>query len=522
MMISQPLIIQGGMGVGVSGWPLARAVSLLGQLGVVSGTALAVVLARRLQLGDPGGELRRALAQFPFAPMAARVLATYFIPGGKPASAPFKLTALPALRSRPELVELTVVANFVEVFLAKEGHDGLVGINYLEKIQIPTLPSIYGAMLAGADYVLMGAGIPRAVPGVLDLLAQGQPASLPIDVEGALPGEKHDCTFDPQEFCGGQLKQLKRPLFLGIVASATLAITLAKKASGRVDGFVVEGATAGGHNAPPRGPLQLTQQGEPIYGPRDVPELHKIRALGLPFWLAGGYGRPGKLSEALRLGAAGVQVGTPFAFCEESGIQPEIKQRTLSLSRLRQARVFTDPVASPTGFPFKVAQLEQSISDPVKYQSRRRICDLGYLRHPYRKIDGSIGYRCPAEPIEQFLRKGGALAQTVGRKCVCNGLPTTVGLGQLRPGDQNELPLVTAGDDLANLAQFLAPGRDSFSAADVVRLLLPEKVGRTHVASSRVLAPRPGSDENPAQESATTPLTDVHVRALATSDERTC
>jgi len=66
------------------------------------------------------------------------------------------------------------------VFLAKEGHDGLVGINYLEKIQLPTLPSLYGAMLANVDYVLMGAGIPRAIPGALDHLAQGEPAQLKI------------------------------------------------------------------------------------------------------------------------------------------------------------------------------------------------------------------------------------------------------------------------------------------------------------------------------------------------------
>src|SRR5690349_3236112 len=89
--ISQPVIIQGGMGVAVSGWPLARAVSRLGQLGVVSGTALAVILARRLQLGDPGGELRRALAQFPFPHMTARILADYFVPGGKSPNTPFKL-----------------------------------------------------------------------------------------------------------------------------------------------------------------------------------------------------------------------------------------------------------------------------------------------------------------------------------------------------------------------------------------------------------------------------------------------
>ncbi len=467
-----PAIIQGGMGVAVSGWHLARVVSCLGQLGVVSGTALAVVLARRLQLGDLGGELRHALAQFPFRPMATRVLEDYFIPGGKSPATPFKLAPMPTLHPRPALVELTVVANFVEVFLAKEGHAGIVGINYLEKIQLPTLPSLYGAMLAGVDYILMGAGIPRAIPGALDLLAQGQPASMPIDVEGALPGEKQTSVFDPQSFCGGAAPQLKRPLFLGIVGSATLAMALAKKASGRVDGFIVEGPTAGGHNAPPRGPLQLTAGGEPLYGPRDVPELDKIHALGLPFWLAGGYGRPGKLAEARRLGAAGIQVGTPFAFCEESGLQPELKRQALALSRREQARVFTDPLASPTGFPFKVAQLQHTLSDPAGYQARHRICDLGYLRHLYRRADGTIGYRCPAEPLAQYLRKGGAAEDILGRKCVCNGLAATVELGQRRTQGPDELPLVTAGDDLACLAQFIPPGADSYSAADVLRRLL--------------------------------------------------
>jgi len=37
---AHPRIIQGGMGIAVSDWRLARAVSRLGQLGVVSGTAI--------------------------------------------------------------------------------------------------------------------------------------------------------------------------------------------------------------------------------------------------------------------------------------------------------------------------------------------------------------------------------------------------------------------------------------------------------------------------------------------------
>lgn len=466
------------MGVAVSGWQLAHAVSSLGQLGVVSGTALAVVLARRLQMGDLGGEIRRALAHFPIPAIAQEILQNHYIPGGKAADAPFRLTAMPTLNPRSALNHLTVAANFVEVFLAREGHNGPVGINFLEKIQLPTLPSIYGALLAGVHYILMGAGIPRSIPGVLDQFAQGQPASLRVDVQGALPGETFSTEFDPATLFGGTPPQLNRPQFIGIVSSATLAIALAKKANGRVDGFVVESPTAGGHNAPPRGPLQLSPSGEPIYGARDVPELDKIRALGLPFWLAGGYGLPGKLAEAQAMGATGIQVGTPFAFCEESGVEAELKTQVLRMAAQGQARVYTDPLASPTGFPFKVAQVSATASEQAAYEARTRVCDLGYLRHPFRRPDGTVGYRCPAEPIEDYVKKGGTVEQTVGRKCVCNGLPSTVGLPQTRTDGRTELPLVTAGDDLSRLAEFFAPGGESYTAADVIAKLLSPSANR--------------------------------------------
>lgn len=460
------------MGVAVSGWPLARAVSQLGQLGVVSGTTLDVVLARKLQLGDPGGHLQRAAERFPFPEMVREVWQHYFVPGGKPAAQSFKTVPFHSTQPPRSLTILTVLANFIEVFLAKEGHEGQVGINFLEKIQTPTLPSIFGAMMAGVDYVLMGAGIPRAIPGILDALAEGKPVKLKLDVEGAGAGEEFACTFDPAAFCGGAAPTLKRPKFLAIISSATLAMTLARKSSGRVDGFIVEGASAGGHNAPPRGGMQLTEKGEPLYGLRDLPDLEKIKALGLPFWLAGSFGRANKLAEARALGAAGIQVGTAFAFCEESGISTELKRQVIEKCRRAQLEVFTDPLASPTGFPLKVVQLEGTVSDPAIYAERERVCDLGFLRHPYRKADGTLGYRCPGEPVADYVRKGGAADETVGRKCLCNGLTATIGLGQFHEDDGTEPPLITAGDDVTRIIDFLAPGKDSFTAAEVVERLV--------------------------------------------------
>lgn len=460
------------MGIGVSNWILARAVSQCGHLGVVSGTSIDCVFTRRLQLGDPEGHMRRALDAFPIKEMAQRILDRYYIPGGKKPETPFRPVPMQTLESSAALTELTVVSNFAEVYLAKEGHDGLVGVNYLEKIQLPTLPSLFGAMLAGIDYILMGAGIPRAIPGILDHFAAGESAEMKLDVEDASSHTEFLCRFDPKTFCGDAWKPLKRPQFLAIISSSTLALSLAKKASGKVDGFIVEGACAGGHNAPPRGQLQLNEKGEPVYGPRDEVDLDKIAAIGLPFWLAGAYAEPEKLKEAQATGAVGVQIGTAFAFCEESGIVPELKANLLEKSRNREAGIFTDPVASPTGFPFKVAQVEGTLSDSDVYAQRERLCDVGLLRHYYEKADGSMGYRCPAEPIDDFIRKGGKVGDTVGRKCICNGLLATVGLGQVRPDCGMEAPIVTAGDDVAFIARFLKPGKDTYTAKDVVDYIM--------------------------------------------------
>lgn len=458
------------MGIGVSNWTLARAVSTSGHLGVISGTALSTVFVRRLQDGDIGGHIRRALADCPLAEEAQQLLERYYIEGGRTPSQPYRLAPMYSLDSPDHLVALTIVANFTEVWLAKEGHDGVVGINLLEKIQLPTLASLYGAMLANVDYVLMGAGIPRAIPGVLDLLAAGQPAELRIAVEGETPDTEHRVRLDPAQFMGTPAPVLKRPQFLAIVSSSALATTLARKASGRVDGIIVEAATAGGHNAPPRGASQFNERGEPVYGPRDDVNLAAIRDLGLPFWLAGSSAK--RLKEALSLGAAGVQVGTAFAFCEESGLAPSYKHTVLAQCAVGEVSLLTDARASPTGMPFKVVDEPTTVSNPVVYEQRKRKCDLGYLRQPYQKSDGGVGYRCPAEPVEDYVRKGGKREDTEGRKCLCNGLTATIDLGQALPSGGVEPAILTAGDVVRELGHFLTNGKLTYHAADVLRFIL--------------------------------------------------
>ena len=130
--------------------------------------------------------------------------------------------------------------------------------------------------------------------------------------------------------------------------------------------------------------------------------------------------------------------------------------------------MFTDPRASATGYPFKVLQLSETVQQD---DSRERICDLGYLRTAFKGADGRIGYRCAAEPVADYVKKGGRIEDTVGRRCLCNALVANTGHAQHRDEDTPELPLLTSGDDLAAVKRVLG-ARRSYSAADVLDYLL--------------------------------------------------
>jgi NAD(P)H-dependent flavin oxidoreductase YrpB (nitropropane dioxygenase family) len=429
---------------------------------------LDAVVARRLQDGDRDGSVRRALAHFPDPAMAARVLDRYFIADGRAAGQSYRPVPKLLLNQSRAGQELAVVGNFVEVWLAKEGHDGPVGVNYLEKVQMATPAAALGAMLAGVDYVLMGAGLPREIPRLLDDLAAGRAAGVGVDVQGA--DHPYRVEVDPAHLLGRPVPPLRRPRFLAIISSAVLASYLMREEATSPDGFVVEGPIAGGHNAPPRG-KQLDEEGQPVYGPRDEIDLGKIAALGLPFWLAGGYGTPRRVAEALAAGASGVQVGTPFALSRESGLTDDLRSGVLQQLADGVLDVRTDAKASPTGFPFKVAQLATTLSTAEVYEDRNRLCDLSYLRTPYLDDDGRVGYRCAGEPQRMYVRKGGALEDTIGRKCLCNALTANVGLGQTRRDGYVEPALVTLGADLDGVRHLAERYPAGWAAADVVAWL---------------------------------------------------
>ena len=305
---------------------------------------------------------------------------------------------------------------------------------------------------------------------LLTQLARHEACSLNLHVDGSTT--TYSIEFDPEALTGGGLAPLPRPSFLAIVSAHVLASYLAREDSTRPDGFIIEGPRAGGHNAPPRGRLVLDDDGQPVFGPRDAADLVKVAEIGLPFWLAGGYSTSAQVRQARADGAAGVQVGTLFAMCAESGLEPATRQEMLSELAAGRLEVRTDPLASPTGFPFKVASLPGTMSEPETYAARPRLCDLGYLRIAYETAPGEVGYRCPAEPVDEYVKKGGDIEATVGRKCLCNGLTANVGLGQIRRDGYQEVGIATLGADLDGVTHMLAEFPGGWTAAQAVDFLL--------------------------------------------------
>jgi NAD(P)H-dependent flavin oxidoreductase YrpB (nitropropane dioxygenase family) len=324
-------------------------------------------------------------------------------------------------------------------------------------------------MLAGVDYILIGAGIPAQIPNLLNQLSLGKPVSMTVDV--ADTKTKHFISFDPGCIEGLSFP-IKRPLFLAIVSSHALVAYLNKDEITKPDGYVIEGHVAGGHNAPPRNKKSKDEEGNPVYTEQDEPDLVKVLNSGSPFWLAGGYATSGKVKDALAKGAQGVQVGSLFALADESGFTAELKQEVIDALTSGELTVKTDGSASPTGFPFKVAVLPNSLSDDSNYEKRNRICDLGYLRTPFERENGGVGYRCPSEPLKTYEFKKGNVEEAQHSQCLCNALMSNIGLGQLRPDGRRELPLITLGSDLDGPTKLAKLHPTGWKAIDVINFLL--------------------------------------------------
>lgn len=464
-----PELIQGGMGVGVSDWRLARAVAVAGEklgrpvLGVVSGVGLPILMPQRLYDRDPD-TIRALNALGALNPEISENILNRFLP--KPGQK-YKLPQKPEVlitgsqEKQDEYNNRAFAAAFVEVWLAKEGHKGPIGMNLLEKVQLSHLPIILGAMAAEVDTLIVGAGIPLQIPKILENFTKNEEASYRIDVEGS---DGFTIVLDPNKFVPRGI-ELKRPKYYAIISSHVLAMVLEDRA--KTDGFIIEGPLAGGHNAPPRKKGVFDERGQPVYGEKDEPNLDVIRDLGKPFWFAGSYAE--KLEEAKTQGAVGIQVGSVFALSSESGFTEEVKDCLRTKIRNGTLDVTTSAIVSPTGYPFQVVLIEGSLSDPDVYNERVRNCVYGYLAHARQSEKGKILFLCPAEPVNAYVGKGGDIKDTEGRVCLCSGLAAAVGQGQ-----RGEPMIITFGKDVEPVKKLIENSTNpdgSYSTEDVIRFI---------------------------------------------------
>ena len=436
-------VVVGGMGVDISSVNLVAAVAnhpSQRMSGSLSGTALADTYVRLLQLGDVGGAVREAFDAFKelvptLADEVEALFSKYFIAGGKAADANYLGLPIGGMEP-PRLVQvMTIVSTFAHVWRAKKKAPGRpIGVNFLRKIERVLLYGLYGAVLAEADWIVMGAGDPSAIPGFLNLMAKHEPVEMPIQV-ATVPLGGYSIKFEPRTLVGKDFPESKRPAFIAIVSSHLQAEGLAGNPKTRPDAFVVEGPDAGGHNAPPR-LKKKDEKGNYIYGDEDIADIDAVAALGIPYFVAGGHGHP----VSPETDHPPRQVGTLFALSSDSGMEPGLRKRALTKIWKNEMEVVASSDASPSTFPFKLALVEGTMADPKVYSDRNRICNLGHLRGQRPKDGKPVGL-CPADKQDVFKRSGGPMWRTQNAMCLCNGLMAACGLGQ-----PDEPPLLTLGD----------------------------------------------------------------------------
>jgi len=108
--------------------------------------------------------------------------------------------------------------------------------------------------------------------------------------------------------------------------------------------------------------------------------------------------------------------------------------------------------------------------------SSARVCDIGLLQQrglskPDADGKRQLFQRCAAAPIEGFVKKRGLPHNTESRRCLCNGLLSTVGLAQ-GTNLKEEPAIVTLGNHLDSIRRLSHQGQYPYWVCDVVQDLL--------------------------------------------------
>ncbi len=310
-------IIQGGMGVGVSLHRLASAVAVLGAAGVVSSAALDVIVSARLG--------RKVDAQ---------------------------------------------ESAYCEITEAKQ-NGGYIGINIMVALVRDYEASVKGALDAGVDAIISGAGLPLSLPSI-------QPP--------------RDTALIP------------------IISSARALEVVCKKwerLGYRPDAVVLEGPLAGGHIGFQIDQWQLPGNAlENLFPPvKDTARKHG----DFPVIVAGGIYSHDDILRFIALGADGVQMGTRFLATHESSATDSYKQAVVEATA-DDILVSAYP-CSPCGLPFRLLAKSPLYIATLK-QTRLPICNKGYVLQ--KDSDGHLTKCAARMPGWKYF-------------CICNGLISSAG-----------------------------------------------------------------------------------------------
>lgn len=333
-------IIQGGMGVGVSLHPLAIAVAKEGGLGVISSACLDRIVSKRL---------------------------------GKKVSA--------------------YEAAYIEVSVAKQ-NGGFVGINVMGALARDYNDSVRGALDAGVDAIISGAGLPISLPTI---------------------------------------QNPKDTALIPIVSSSRALDIICKKwqkVGYRPDAVVLEGPLAGGHLGFKVDEIDLeSNKLENLLPP--VKEL-AMKYGDFPVIVAGGIYSHEDILKFLALGADAVQMGTRFLATVESSATEQYKQAVV-MAKPEDIYVAVRP-GSPCGMPFRVL-LSAPMFQSCRLGIRKPKCDKGYVLQKSPEGNYSI---CPAKTDNQNFF------------CICNGLLSSAGYNP-----EQEEPLYTVGTNAYRVNKIL-------------------------------------------------------------------
>ncbi len=336
-------IIQGGMGAGVSMSPLAGAVAKEGGMGVISSVALDILTSRRV-----GKKLDMQAA------------------------------------TRREIEDAKALAD-----------GGVVGINIMVALFRDYADAVKGALDAGVDAIISGAGLPVHLPDIVS-------------------------SYKP-----------KAKTALIPIVSSRRALEIICKRWRRFgympDAVIVEGPLAGGHLGWKN--LEDVEKEENRLENLLEDVLKTAKKYGdMPVVAAGGIYTYEDILRMLDLGASGVQMGTRFLATEESSATDEFKQAVLKAKE--EDIVVAYRPGSPCGMLFRLIKQSPMYQDALQ-QKRPCLCNLGYVKFK--------GY-CPA------------MDNNKDYFCICNGLITST----LYYSGSGEKPLFTVGANAYRVDKILS------------------------------------------------------------------